>query len=45
MNDKIAKKIKAIYTAYHGGQLWAEDALDELELIFTEANEKEEENN
>lgn len=39
MNDKLAEKVKAIYSQYHAREISAEDALDELELAIAEDNE------
>ena len=34
MNDKLADGIKAIYSQYHAGEITAELAMDELELVI-----------
>jgi hypothetical protein len=39
MTNKMANKIKSVYSAYHGGLMTAEEALYELELFFAESNE------
>lgn len=36
MNDKLATEIKKIYSKYHAGEMNAETALDELELLFAD---------
>jgi hypothetical protein len=41
MNDKLAGQVKDIYSRYHAREISAEDALDELEIVFAESNEEE----
>lgn len=38
LTNKEAEQVKAIYSQYHAGEITAEQALDELELLINEEN-------
>ncbi len=40
IDDKLAEKIKDIYSRYHAREIMPEQALDELELAIAESNEE-----